>query len=131
MARFAAVFIALASVLSLATATPIANNATLDKRASTHTGRGTWFNVGLGACGYTDEDSDSIVALSTNIYDSGSHCNKWLTIKNKANGKTAKGQVRDACPGCSSNDIDMSPTLFKKLGSLDTGVLTVEWSYTS
>ncbi|KAI0081549.1 hypothetical protein K474DRAFT_1656335 [Panus rudis PR-1116 ss-1] len=131
MARFAAFFIALASVLSVATASPVPSNETevLETRAATRTGRGTWFNVGLGACGNTDHDSQPVVAISSSIYGNGGNCNQWLKITNKANGKTAYGRVRDACPGCGANDIDMSPSLFQKLGSLDTGVLNVQWEY--
>ncbi|KAI0826770.1 riboflavin aldehyde-forming enzyme [Trametes gibbosa] len=103
--------------------------ALLEKRA--HTGRGTWFNVGLGACGKTNKDSDKIIAISSKIYNNGAHCDQKVKIKNTANGKTATAIVRDECPGCGSNDIDMSPSLFKKLGNLDTGVLTVSWSFTS
>ena len=36
----------------------------------------TWFEVGLGACGYTDTDADFIVALPASDYGSGSNCNK-------------------------------------------------------
>ena len=75
-----------------------------------------------------------------------------MHITNTANGKSAYGKVRDECPGCGSYDIgehprapsafvsallltpslacaDMSPSLFKELGSLDTGVLKVSWHY--
>ncbi|KAH9851528.1 riboflavin aldehyde-forming enzyme [Lenzites betulinus] len=103
--------------------------APLEKRA--RTGRGTWFEVGLGACGKTNKDSDKIIAISSNIYNSGAHCDKKVKITNTANGKTATATVRDECPGCSSNDIDMSPSLFEELGDLDTGVLAVSWYFTS
>jgi len=53
---------------------------------------------------------------------------QWVHIKNNANGKTAYGKVVDECPDCSDGSIDMSPSLFQKMGSLDTGVLPVTWS---
>ncbi|KAI0712542.1 RlpA-like double-psi beta-barrel-protein domain-containing protein-containing protein [Earliella scabrosa] len=123
MSPFTYLILAFALVCSVL-ATPI----NLEKRI-THSGRGTWFNVGLGACGKTNVDSDKIVAISTKIYGSGGNCDQWMEIKNTANGKVAYGKVRDACPGCGSYDIDMSPSLFKQLGSLDTGVLKVSWHY--
>jgi hypothetical protein len=36
--------------------------------------QGTWFDVGLGACGHTSVNSDFIVALPASNYDGGSHC---------------------------------------------------------
>ncbi|KAI0632424.1 riboflavin aldehyde-forming enzyme [Trametes polyzona] len=111
-------------------ASPVDTNGTalLEKRA--RTGRGTWFNVGLGACGKTNKDSDKIIAISSNIYSNGAHCDQKVKITNTANGNTATATVRDECPSCGSNDIDMSPSLFEELGDLDTGVLKVSWYFT-
>ncbi|RDX50289.1 hypothetical protein OH76DRAFT_467221 [Lentinus brumalis] len=106
----------------------LASPINLEKRV-THTGRGTWFDVGLGACGKTNVNSDKIVAISSAIYGSGGNCEQWMHITNTANGKSAYGLVRDECPGCGAGDIDMSPSLFEELGSLDTGVLKVSWHY--
>ncbi|TCD63246.1 hypothetical protein EIP91_005802 [Steccherinum ochraceum] len=117
---------------ALCGATPVAVNgtavATLEKRI-THTGRGTWFDVGLGACGYHNVNSDPIIAISSDIYGSGGNCNQWITLTNTANGKVASGKVRDECPGCGQYDLDLSPSLFQKLGNLDTGVLHISWHY--
>ncbi|KAH8093159.1 RlpA-like double-psi beta-barrel-protein domain-containing protein-containing protein [Cristinia sonorae] len=120
-------------LFALCGASPVPVNGTvnvLEKRI-THTGRGTWFNVGLGNCGQWNSNSDPIVAISKSLYDQngGSNCGQWLTITNTANGKTANGYVRDSCPSCGYNDIDLSPSLFQKLGSLDTGVLKVSWHF--
>ncbi|RPD62758.1 hypothetical protein L226DRAFT_323248 [Lentinus tigrinus ALCF2SS1-7] len=106
----------------------LASPINLEKRI-THSGRGTWFDVGLGACGKTNVNSDKIVAISSAIYGSGGNCEQWMHITNTANGKSAYGKVRDECPGCGAYDIDMSPSLFQELGSLDTGVLKVSWHY--
>ncbi|KII86657.1 hypothetical protein PLICRDRAFT_113446 [Plicaturopsis crispa FD-325 SS-3] len=116
----------------MVSASPVPSNATLstllDKR-TTHSGRGTWFDVGLGNCGYTDQNSDPILAISTDIYGSGGNCNQWVHITNLANGKSAWGKTRDSCPSCGSGDLDMSPSLFQQLGSLDTGVLSISWHF--
>ncbi|CDO68250.1 Distantly related to plant expansins [Trametes cinnabarina] len=119
---FALLFTTFASPVSI-------EDATLDKRS--RTGRGTWFDVGLGACGKTNKNSDKIIAISSDIYGNGGYCDKKVKIKNTANGKTATAIVRDECPSCGANDIDMSPSLFEELGSLDTGVLKVTWDFTN
>ncbi|KAJ3489207.1 hypothetical protein NLI96_g2265 [Meripilus lineatus] len=125
MARFSAIFVALATVLAVS-ASPVPSGTELTARAGS--GRATWFNVGLGACGDTNVDSDSILALSGSIY-SASDCGKSVSITNPATGKSASGVVKDMCPGCGANDIDLSPSLFQQLGELDTGVLNVDWSF--
>ncbi|KAH9933233.1 RlpA-like double-psi beta-barrel-protein domain-containing protein-containing protein [Epithele typhae] len=109
--------------------TVLAAPASLEKRI-THTGRGTWFDVGLGACGKTNVNSDKIVAISSEIYGSGGNCEQYIQITNTKNGKVAYGKVRDECPGCGKYDLDMSPSLFKALGaSLDVGVLSLSWHF--
>ncbi|KAI0755237.1 riboflavin aldehyde-forming enzyme [Daedaleopsis nitida] len=129
MSRFAIVLFLFTLIFTVfAAPSGIASDVSaLEKRS--RTGRGTWFNVGLGACGKTNEDSDKIIAVSSSIYGNGKYCDEKVKIKNTANGKTATATVRDSCPGCGSNDIDMSPSLFEELGSLDTGVLKVTWEF--
>ena len=68
--------------------------------------QGTWFEVGLGACGDTSVDSDKIIAISSNIYGDGTYCDKTVSIT--ANGKTATATVKDECPSCGSGDIGTS-----------------------
>ncbi|RPD65943.1 hypothetical protein L226DRAFT_566434 [Lentinus tigrinus ALCF2SS1-7] len=126
MSRFAVVAFLFALIVAVIAA-PSATPAGIEKRS--RTGRGTWFEVGLGACGKTNKDSDKIIAISSNIYHGGKYCDKKVKIKNTANGKTATATVRDECPSCGSNDIDMSPSLFEELGSLDEGVLKVSWDF--
>ncbi|KAI0712527.1 RlpA-like double-psi beta-barrel-protein domain-containing protein-containing protein [Earliella scabrosa] len=130
MPRFAIVLFLFALIFTVLAA-PASNETVaegaLEKRA--RTGRGTWFYVGLGVCGKTNKDSDKIIAISSKIYGKGKYCDDKVKIKNLANGKTATAIVRDACPGCGANDIDMSPSLFQKLGDLDTGVLKVSWDF--
>ncbi|KAG2351699.1 RlpA-like double-psi beta-barrel-protein domain-containing protein-containing protein [Suillus spraguei] len=87
--------------------------SSLDKR-TTHTGEGTWFEVGTGACGYTDTDRN---------------CNQWIYITNTANGQTAYGKTRDECESCGSGDLDMSPGLFEELSTLDTGEIPISWHF--
>ncbi|KIP02891.1 hypothetical protein PHLGIDRAFT_130468 [Phlebiopsis gigantea 11061_1 CR5-6] len=127
MARFVTLFFALAAVLSATSGAPTPVED-IEKRAKTYHGRGTWYNTGLGACGWNNVDSDKVIALSSSIYGGGKHCGKTLTVTNKKNGKKATGKIVDECPGCASGDLDMTPGLFKKLGTLDEGVLSISWS---
>ncbi|EJC98564.1 uncharacterized protein FOMMEDRAFT_95827, partial [Fomitiporia mediterranea MF3/22] len=75
----------------------------------------------------------------------GPNCFKDITIT--ANGKTATAQIIDkasfftlsrhngpsiltaSCPGCPEGGLDLSPSLFSKLGDESQGVLTGEWSF--
>ncbi|KAF8310653.1 barwin-like endoglucanase, partial [Clavulina sp. PMI_390] len=79
---------------------------------------------GLGACGWTNSNSDYIVAMSASRYTS-SVCGKMVSIT--ANGKTHTAEVVDECPGCSANSLDMSPTLFSYFADESVGVISIEW----
>ncbi|KLO11493.1 Non-catalytic module family EXPN protein [Schizopora paradoxa] len=121
---------AIAAFAIPAMASPV-ENATLAVRADdvTHTGRGTWFHPGLGACGQTNNDNDPVVAIGIGRFGSGGNCNQWMKITNTATGATAFGQTLDACESCGDSDIDMSPSLFQKLAPLSQGVITVSWNF--
>lgn len=105
MTRAHSFLVAVVGFLAVATASPITSNNTLIERSSqvTHSGRvclcpptiliskyahfasqATWFNAGLGACGFTDTDSNPIVALSHLIYGSGGNCNQVCPITSPA-----------------------------------------------
>ncbi|EMD40119.1 expansin-like protein [Gelatoporia subvermispora B] len=129
MSPFTVFFAILCALVCSVFATPVPSDTTTLEKRITHTGRGTWFDVGLGACGYNNVNSDKIIAISSDIYGSGGNCNQYIHVTNKANGKSAWGQTRDECPGCGATDLDMSPSLFEELGSLDTGVLDIEWHF--
>jgi len=93
-------------------------------------GNATYYETGTGACGYTDSDSDPIVAISHLIYGDGGNCNQWIQITNPANGQSQYGKVRDECEGCGQHDIDLSPSLFQSLGEdLSGGRFNVDWHY--
>ena len=120
------IFSLLAFVL-LVLAAPLSNDIEVDKRDSW--GRGTWFDVGLGACGEWNQNSDSIVAISADIYGDGGNCNEWVQVTNSQTGATAYGMTRDKCPSCAAGSLDMSPGLFQQLGDLSAGVLQIEWHF--
>jgi expansin (peptidoglycan-binding protein) len=97
----------------------------------THVGKGTWFQPGLGACGQTYTANDTIVAQAASFYDQndGGNCGQWLQIVNTANGKSVSAFVGDKCPGCSYNDLDMSPCVFSQLADLSVGAIQISWHF--
>jgi len=134
MYRFFFVFVVLFATLSTTFAIPTAaQNGTLvdlEKRV-THVGRGTWFHTGQGNCGQWNTDQDPIVAMALAFYNqnNGVNCGQWLQITNTANSKTTLAYVHDSCPGCSWNDLDMSPAVFSQLADLSVGVLEISWYF--
>ena len=122
--------IAFCSFASIVLASPIPEIETnsLEKRQS-FSGRATFYDVGLGACGeykrvyaslfasrhmltYSVE-SDFIVALNTAQYGGGypgPNCFKSITIS--YGGKTAQAKIMDQCPSCGYGDLDLSRSLF-------------------
>ncbi|KAI0970146.1 riboflavine-aldehyde-forming enzyme [Xylaria arbuscula] len=85
----------------------------------------TYYNPGLGYCGWTNGDNDAVVALSPG--EVTGNCGK--TIKIHKDGKTATAKVVDKCPGCATGSIDVSPAVFKQLANLDQGRVKVTWEF--
>ncbi|KAK1783486.1 RlpA-like double-psi beta-barrel-protein domain-containing protein-containing protein [Copromyces sp. CBS 386.78] len=104
--------------------------------SSSHNGDLTYYDVGLGACGFDDNGldmSDNIVAISHEMMGTQSngnpYCNRKVVIK--ANGKTVTATVRDKCMGCAFHDIDVSKKAFLDVfGALTDGRKKVEWAFT-
>ncbi|KAI1760574.1 RlpA-like double-psi beta-barrel-protein domain-containing protein-containing protein [Hypoxylon sp. FL1150] len=101
--------------------------------AIAYSGDMTYYTPGLGACGKYNSESDHIVALAPAQYGSDANPNKAKVCGRKINihyaGKTASATVVDKCPGCASGSIDVSPSVFKQLASLDKGRVKVTWGY--
>ncbi|EJD55615.1 barwin-like endoglucanase [Auricularia subglabra TFB-10046 SS5] len=102
-------------------------------------GDGTFFDTGLGACGQTTSNSDFIVAVSMDLYDSfpgysgGNPNNNPICGKKvKANyqGKSVTVTVVDRCVGCACGALDFSPAAFEKLADFGEGrIHGVTWSF--
>ncbi|XXH02813.1 hypothetical protein Hte_009200 [Hypoxylon texense] len=87
----------------------------------------TYYTPGLGSCGQTDTEADKVVALSPSQFSTlPDLCGKDIVIT--LNGKNTTAKVVDKCPACSPNSIDVSPSVFQDLASLDAGRLQVSWS---
>lgn len=93
----------------------------------------TYYTPGTGACGDINSESDHVVALSPGQYGSCGNPNDCpncdRTVKIHYGGKTATATVKDKCPGCSGDSIDVSPAVFKELASLDKGRVQVTWEF--
>ncbi|KAI1472612.1 RlpA-like double-psi beta-barrel-protein domain-containing protein-containing protein [Daldinia caldariorum] len=98
--------------------------------AAAFSGDMTYYTPGLGSCGQTNSESDAVVALSPSQYAADPQlCGKKIQIH--MGGKTAVATVVDKCPGCSSDSIDVSPTVFQELSPLTVGRVKVEWDFTT
>lgn len=130
MSRLALFIFALLAFVTLtfASPTPIEKREIVDI-AKRSTGRGTWYNPGLGNCGGYNTNTDLVLAISKSLYDqdNGGYCYQQVAIT--YNGVTAYGTAVDSCQSCTDNDIDMSPSLFQELAPLSVGVIQVTWNF--
>jgi len=103
----------------------------LEKRASNtvHKGRGTWYYTGLGACGWTNSNSQLVVAMPQSLYDANNGKNCGQSVYITYGSKSVTAEMVDSCPGCGGNDLDMSEATFKSLAPLSDGVIEVEWQF--
>ncbi|KAF9049463.1 Non-catalytic module family EXPN protein [Hymenopellis radicata] len=130
MSRIVVAIVTFFLYLSVVDAVPIPDDVDIEKRVS-HEGRGTWYETGLGNCGWWNNDNDKIVAIAKSRYDAenGSNCGQWMQIVNKANGRSVMAKTVDSCESCGYDDIDMSPAAFNAISSQDVGLLTVDWHF--
>ncbi|KAF9036690.1 hypothetical protein BJ165DRAFT_1604319 [Panaeolus papilionaceus] len=92
--------------------------------------RWTFFDVGLGACGKVNVESDFIVALNAEQFGSGypgPNCEKTITMT--YNGKTATAKIMDMCPGCPYGGLDLSRSLFRYFAPEYVGVIQGDWNF--
>ncbi|EAU88104.2 hypothetical protein CC1G_11527 [Coprinopsis cinerea okayama7 len=92
----------------------------------------SFYDVGLGACGEWNVESDFIVALNAEQFGSGypgPHCGKTITLR--YNGKTAQAKIMDRCPGCPYGGLDLSRSLFRHFAHEDLGIIYGSWDFGS
>jgi expansin (peptidoglycan-binding protein) len=94
----------------------------------------TYYNdAGYGACGSKiNAASEDLVAVShvwftTQNPNNDPVCN--LCVKVDYQGKSIKVRVKDKCPSCNSDHIDLSKTSFSKLANLSIGNVQAKWSF--
>ncbi|KAI0318975.1 RlpA-like double-psi beta-barrel-protein domain-containing protein-containing protein [Amylostereum chailletii] len=131
--QFTTVILAAVSLALSASAIPAPSPATgLATRQfeGTHTGQGTYFEVGLGACGRQNSDADFIAAVSESFFDTypgatpnpnnNPVCQRRITAQYQ--GRSVTVAVADRCEACALYDLDFSPAAFTQLaGSLSVG----------
>jgi len=96
------------------------------------TGDITFYDVGLGACGTTnDGNTEDVVALPVGMMGTESNdnpfCSKTITITKGS--VSIKATVVDKCMGCPGDNIDLSEHAFSQLAPLATGRTTATWYF--
>ncbi|EIW74622.1 plant expansin [Coniophora puteana RWD-64-598 SS2] len=85
----------------------------------------TYYEPGLGACGWESTADQWVVALSVDMYGSGGYCGQSVTINYNGNQQTAT--VVDECEACPYGGLDLSQGLFGSLAALEVGVIYGNW----
>ncbi|KAG0317991.1 hypothetical protein BGZ97_004524 [Linnemannia gamsii] len=109
--------------------TGASDDVVISARASSFSGRGTWFTDTVGSCGTPFDTNDMIVAMNAAQMGGTSMCGK--TVRITSGGKTVTARVTDTCPSqfCSSGSLDLSQAVFSKLAPLDKGVIAISWEF--
>ncbi|TLS29674.1 hypothetical protein PpBr36_00857 [Pyricularia pennisetigena] len=122
----AAASAASAPAAAVAAVAPSSSSSESSSGAMSFTGQVTHYTVGLGACGFDDagkDNSDYIVAISSALMHGSNGdpmCNKKVNLS--YGGKSISATIRDKCPSCSQDQIDLSEKAFKDLvGDLGIG----------
>ncbi|KAI8875870.1 hypothetical protein K501DRAFT_201715 [Backusella circina FSU 941] len=140
MARLSFFTIVALTVAGLVSAAPIQqtdlSNKELSKRGSSYTGTATFFHPATeggstGACGPEADNDSQIVALNAEQYgdldEISDWCGKEIEITGPAG--TTNAVITDACPECSSGDLDLTPSVFSQVvGDEDQGVGEITWT---
>ncbi|OAX78414.1 hypothetical protein ACJ72_07278 [Emergomyces africanus] len=128
--------IALAVGLSNKDALPYSNLPLPTAHGGPYTGDLTYYTPGLGACGIDSNDSESVCAVSWQLYDAVSTgtdpnanplCGKKLRLRK--GDRSVDVTVVDRCVDCKLNDIDVSPSVFERLDSQEHGRVDVQWAW--
>ena len=99
----------------------------------TFSGDGTFYSVGLGACGKTNSDSELVAAASVIGYDPA-NCFRSVKIvcddpKCLSSDASVTVTIVDKCMGCDQYSLDLSPTAFSKLADQSVGRIKIKWSW--
>ncbi|KAK0245006.1 hypothetical protein EDD85DRAFT_782976 [Armillaria nabsnona] len=121
-----------------------------------HTGDGTFYTPGLGACGQNNTETDPIAAVSYLLFDyfpldrplnvmlSGSTtsnpninpiCGKKLVAhytdpQTQQQTTSQEITIKDRCAGCDIRwSVDFSPSVFSTLASQTLGRINITWSF--
>ncbi|KAJ3369166.1 hypothetical protein GGF31_005447 [Allomyces arbusculus] len=91
-----------------------------------HTGDATFYDVGLGSCGVTNNNGEQVVAVNA------AQMNKALCgtcVSLSYGNKQGCAKIMDTCPGCKSGDLDLSPATFHVFNEDAVGRFQLSWSF--
>ncbi|KAF9065135.1 RlpA-like double-psi beta-barrel-protein domain-containing protein-containing protein [Rhodocollybia butyracea] len=118
-----------ALAVALIFASSLATAVSLDKR-ETFSGEGTFFQPGLGACGFTNTASQLVAALGRIDFDSFSNHVCGRKVKASSGGKSVVVEIVDRCDGCPGKfDLDFSPAAFNALADPSAGRIPITWEF--
>ncbi|MEU1301506.1 RlpA-like double-psi beta-barrel domain-containing protein [Streptomyces shenzhenensis] len=96
-----------------------------------HVGDVTWYNTGLGACGWWNNDSELVAAVAPEVYgnlpnpNNAPICGKTLRIQGPRG--SVEVRVVDKCMSCKKDDVDLSPAAFSKINDVNIGRFRSTW----
>lgn len=100
--------------------------------ASAVSGTASYYNdAGYGACGtQINAATQMLVAAPAALWTTPNPNNDPLcrkSIRVTHNGKTITVPIKDKCPSCASNKIDLSQPAFARLANTSVGIINVTW----
>ncbi|MGW6447618.1 cysteine/serine endopeptidase inhibitor [Lentzea sp. NPDC055074] len=100
--------------------------------ASAVSGTASWYNdAGYGACGtQINAATQLLVAAPAALWTTPNPNNDPLcrkSIRVTYNGRTITVPIKDKCPSCASNKIDLSQPAFSRLANTSVGIINVTW----
>ncbi|KAL8802600.1 MAG: hypothetical protein Q9182_003690 [Xanthomendoza sp. 2 TL-2023] len=122
---------------------PIKSNANLDSNAGSMASCGkvgmpcsgdiTFYDTGLGACGWTNDGlSENVFALAHEMMGAQSNGNPFCgrSAEVTLDGKTVVGKLVDKCGGCKGQSIDLGHKMFQALADERKGRISgVTWRF--
>ncbi|WP_406192214.1 RlpA-like double-psi beta-barrel domain-containing protein [Kitasatospora sp. NBC_01560] len=93
-------------------------------------GRASYYSPGLGACGWVSNPNQDVVSLNSAMFGAGfpgPNCGR--KIKVTYGKKSVTVTVVDEAPGEPMYGISLTEGAFRKLASLDAGVIQVKWHW--
>lgn len=90
-------------------------------------GEATYFHSeGIGLCTYDGEADPVIAAISDLRYDNSSVCGMCVEVTGPKG--TILVRIIDVCPGCASDDLDLSEKAFSLIAEPSQGRVPITWT---
>ncbi|KAK3320387.1 RlpA-like double-psi beta-barrel-protein domain-containing protein-containing protein [Cercophora scortea] len=111
-----------------------------------HSGDLTYYDIALGACGWTNDDNEYVCAVAHSVYDAAATgaskgnpnlnplCGKKIRVMRDYSeaglgNVTVDVTVVDRCVGCAPEDLDLSPAVFNRLAPESKGRVVGQWAW--